>query len=97
MTGKIPNFEDTTIVDKNGMLTPIWKNIMSELVSFLQQNHSQEGLISPQQSTSTITSLATTKSIGAMIYDSTTNQFKVCTKTGTTTAKFKTVTTSSIV
>jgi hypothetical protein len=54
-------------------------------------------LISPQQSTSTITSLATTKSIGAMIYDSTTNQFKVCTKTGTTTAKFKTVTTSSIV
>ena len=94
MISKIPNFEDSPMIDDNGMLTPIWKNIMQGLVTFLQQNHSQEGLVSPRQSTATITSLGTTKSVGSMIYDTDFNQYKVCEQTGVSTAEFKTVVTS---
>ncbi len=94
MTGKIPNFEDCPITDESGMLTPIWKNILAGTISFLQQNHSQEGLVLPQQSTANIGTLATIQSVGATVYDNVLNQFDMCLQTGPKTAEFRTVTLS---
>jgi hypothetical protein len=97
MTEIIPNFEDMQVVDKDGNFTPTWKNIMSSLVTFLQKNHSQEGLVSPQQTTSNINTLSTVRSVGSMIYNTDTNQYEICSLTSPTTAEFRTITTSKIV
>jgi len=90
----IPNFEDNRFVDKDGHLTDSWRLIMQQLFQQLQQHVSQEGFILPQQNSDTIGKLTTTKSIGAMIYNSDMNMYQVCESTGPTTSEFKTVVTS---
>jgi hypothetical protein len=91
MTGQVPNFEDMQVVDSDGNFTPAWKNIMSGLFSFVQQNFSQEGLVVPQQTTANIGTLTTMKSVGVILYDSDTDTFKACIKTSPTTSVFKTI------
>lgn len=74
----VPNFGLGPPVDKNGNWTPEWQGIIGQLLQQLQENFSQEGLKPPSQPTATINQLNTVKSTSAIIYDSTTNQFKGC-------------------
>jgi len=53
----IPNFIQTPIADKNGNLTPEWANIMTQLLTELQLNVSNEGYKLPQLTQSQITEL----------------------------------------
>lgn len=73
----IPNFQNIRMVDSKGYLTAEWQQLMQQLFTQLQANLSDEGYKLPQQSTSTIVSLNTAASKGALLYDSTTNEFKV--------------------
>jgi len=87
----IPNFEDVPFVDKNGLLTDAWKNILQQLFQELQNNVSNEGIMIPQQSAANIIILTTTESIGSIIYDSTNNVFKACFPNGTGGAIYKVI------
>jgi len=72
-----PNFLDSKVVDENGMLTDTWRAILSQVLTQLQINFSHEGLKIPQQSTTNVNALNTSKSIGSLLYDKDTNQLKV--------------------
>jgi hypothetical protein len=78
----IPNFENIKFVDNNGFLTDEWKNILTQLFQQLQTNLSAEGISVPKQSNANIIALSTAKSIGNIIYDNTSNQFKACVPSG---------------
>jgi hypothetical protein len=86
----IPNLIKTPFVDKDGHLTPTAWGILTQIINQMQKNLSNEGYITPQQDTTTITSrLNNSRSTGALLYNSDTNKLMVC-ENGT----FKTVTTS---
>lgn len=71
----IPNFADAPIVDREGRLTPIWRQIFTQLITELQNNVSEEGFIIPQKSTADIGKLDNIKSKAAIIYNEQTNKF----------------------
>lgn len=81
----LPNFENTKLVDEKGYLTAEWQMILQAFFQTLQKNLSNEGFLIPQQSTATISSLQTqfnasttpTVYYGDLLYDSTTDEFKV--------------------
>ena len=75
---KIPNFANDRFVDANGSMTTVWANIINQLITELQLNLSNEGYVLPQLTTTQINDLTdVNKSKGAMVYDETTNEFKV--------------------
>lgn len=81
---KIPNFIDVQVVEtegeNKGKFTETWRNIMTQLFQTLQQNASDESLVTPQQTTANIAQLQGANMqqyTGGLIYDSTTNQLKV--------------------
>jgi hypothetical protein len=73
----IPNLPATKWVNEKGHLLPEIHGVLSQLTTQLQQFLSNEGYVVPQQPTTKITALNTTRSIGALLYDSTTNELKV--------------------
>jgi hypothetical protein len=83
----IPNFEDSKIVDENGRLTPVWRNILNQLFTELQTNASEEGLYVPVLSSQAIEQLES--STGALVYNSDTKKFMCCED-----GAWKTITTS---
>lgn len=85
----IPNLPNAQMVDKNGNMMQVWQLFFSQLITALQNNLSNEGIILPQQPTTNIALLTSAQSIGAVIYDSTLDVAKV-NLNGT----FKTITTS---
>ena len=91
MSVQIPNFEDMRFTDGKGHFTPSWKNIMQQFFGQIKKTISNEGIKIPQQTTVNITALNTLESVGALLYDSDTDELKVCIKTSPTTAIFKTV------
>lgn len=74
----IPNFIDTQVVDKEGRLTPVWRQILTQLITELQINVSDEGFKVPAQTTANITALSNTGSNRAIVYNSDTNKFFAC-------------------
>lgn len=68
---------DVPIADKEGRLTPPWRDFLSQFFIQMQQNFSNEGYKLPQQTAANILLLNTAKSIGNLLYDSDNNQFKV--------------------
>lgn len=66
---KIPDFLDSPLVDKNGMLTPEWATTFAVLFTEMQNNLSDEGINLPRQPTVNIDQLTGDQSIGAVIYD----------------------------
>jgi hypothetical protein len=72
----IPLFTETPLITKGGILTDTWRNIFIQLLAELNANASDEGLIPPSQSTANIALLDTSK-VGALVYDSDTNELKV--------------------
>jgi hypothetical protein len=73
----IPNFQDSQVIDpKTGKWTDEWKQIMQALFQSLQNSAGNEGLVAPGQTTANIATIQTNAPNGAIIYDSTTNEFK---------------------
>jgi len=72
-----PNLPMGRWMDESGHPTPEMAGVFAQLISELQQNLSNEGYKVPQQPTANVQSLNTTQSIGALLYDSDTNELKV--------------------
>ena len=74
----IPNYPNSPMTDGKGNITPEWQNTITQLLTELQLNLSNEGYRLPQLATTQINDLTDVgKSTGNMVYDNTTNQFKV--------------------
>jgi hypothetical protein len=81
----IPNVPSSKIVDPDGNPTSIEQLFRQQLISELQDNASNEGLVAPSQPTTNITSIQNNQLAngeftcggGRFIYDSTTNTMKV--------------------
>lgn len=75
---KIPSFIQERFVDENGYLTPSWAAVLMQLLSQLQINAGDEGLVTPSLSSSDITIVGTSTNLqnGTFIYDSTNNLLK---------------------
>ncbi len=78
----IPNLMQSPVVEKRPdgkyYFTAEMFNTLSQLIIFLQQNFSQEGLKAPLQTTANVTALNTALSTSAILYDSQTDEFKGC-------------------
>lgn len=70
----IPNFIDTQVINKDGFLTDVWKQILTQLFTELQVNLSNEGYIVPKQSSSSVNLLNGVKYTGALVYNEDTNK-----------------------
>ncbi len=85
----IQNPPKEPIVHENGRdIHPVWGAFFDNLINILQRNLSDEGIITPGQSTTDIT-LLTNAAPFTLIGDSTTNELKV-----NLNGVFKTITTS---
>lgn len=74
----IPNMPNENVSDADGNISSEWVNFFSQLITELQLNLNNEGYKLPIQETNTINQLVDpSKSLGAMIYDSDTDEFKV--------------------
>lgn len=86
----IPNYVQEKLVDENGFLTPAWSNWFQQMITYMQNNLSQEGMVTPSLTTDEITEITaqdnaatgaagglTPKYHGALMYDETTDQLKV--------------------
>jgi len=69
----IPNYISGGLKDVH----PSFELFLGQLTSELQKSISNEGFMIPPQSTATINQLNTQQSVGALLYDSETNQLKV--------------------
>ena len=67
---------DHPMIDKDGMMSDVWKLFFDQLILALQTNLKPEGFVIPQQTTSNINLLTATQSIANIIYDSTVPVFK---------------------
>lgn len=65
----IPNFIDAQVINKNGYLTDVWRQIFIQLFTELQINFSEEGIIIPKQTNSNIISLSGTDGTGKLLYN----------------------------
>jgi hypothetical protein len=74
------NFQNLTTIkaaEKDGSMHQELINYLGQLVQQLQTNLSDEGYVMPQQTTANIAKLIGAQSVGAFLYDSDTNEFKV--------------------
>lgn len=85
----IPNLDIEIFVDKDGKLTASARLFLSQIVTLLQQNLSDEGYILPPQSAANITRLSNIKSVRGLLYNTDTNKAMIC-ENGT----YKTIVTS---
>lgn len=72
-----PNLPTVNPVQENGNWHPAWQQWFQQVTTIIQNNLSPQGFILPQQSTTTINTLNTSASKGAIIYDETTNEAKI--------------------
>jgi hypothetical protein len=73
----VPKFINEPPVTKDGNWHPAWQQFMTQLITQLQGNLSNEGYKVPQQDQTNITALETPKSTGALLYDSDNHLLKV--------------------
>lgn len=74
------NFQNLTaikVAEKDGNMHQDLFNYLGQLVQQLQTNLSDEGYVMPQQPTANIAQLTGAQSVGAVLYDSDTNELKV--------------------
>jgi len=74
---KVPDYVNAKVIDENGMMSDIWRNIQNQLLTELQKNFSDEGLVPPMQSTANISVINPSATNGTLIYDEDTNELKV--------------------
>lgn len=86
---KIPNLQPTAFIKPDGNLHPEILGFLSQLITVLQNNFKAEGYSLPQQNPSNILLLNTLRSVGNIIYNSTSHKAMI-NENGT----YKTITTS---
>ena len=74
---KIPSYPHVDLLDENKEMHPSWKLWFTQLITELQAGASDEGLVAPSQTNTTITTLLTTGPSGALVYNETTNKLMV--------------------
>lgn len=74
---KVPDYVNAKLVDQNGMMSDVWRNTINELLTELQSNFSNEGLVPPTQNTANINVINPEATNGTLIYDEDTNELKV--------------------
>lgn len=67
---------DHPMINKDGMMSDIWKLYFDQLTQAMQTIFKPEGFVIPQLSTTNINLLTGTQSIANIIYDSTVPVFK---------------------
>lgn len=72
----VPNFVQDKLVDSNGNLSDSWQLVITQLLTELQKNFSNEGLVSPSQSATNIANLSNSTN-GTLVYDETNHAMKV--------------------
>lgn len=98
--GRVANFLDTPVVNKDGQFTDEWRNIMQQVFQSLQLNFGNEGLVMPTQTDANITTIQNnvdnngnpTAQYGTILYDSTNNSIRISINNGLNAPIFKTVT-----
>ena len=73
---KIPNLPNEKPINEQGQWTSAWSLWLQQLTSLLQTQLSEEGFQLPLKPTSIISQLNQSNKTGALIYDTTTQQFK---------------------
>lgn len=80
----IPTYVQEKIVDEEGNISAAWSYWFQQVITYLQNNFSQEGFVVPNLPTATINQITTNdnasaspKYVGGLYYDTTTNQLKV--------------------
>lgn len=72
----IPSLTNIQFIDpKSGKLTDVARLLLTQLLTPLQQNLSNNGYLLPQQNSSTIASLNNTRSTSAIIYNNEVHSF----------------------
>ncbi len=67
---KVPNYLHSNIVDSSGNITEEWEVLIGQILSELQINFSDEGLVSPSQSTTNIGIISPKAKNGTFLFDS---------------------------
>lgn len=67
---------DSQVVDQNGQLTSHWRLYFDQLTQSLQRIVSNEGMIMPPLTTTSITALTGAQSLGAIVFNTTTGEFQ---------------------
>ena len=80
---KVPSYINGAIVSESGELTESWQNVFVQLFDEMQANLSDEGVVSPSQSSANISIIEPNASPGTLIFDSDTNELKVRLSDGT--------------
>ncbi|MGB1309581.1 MAG: hypothetical protein ACPG47_00140 [Leucothrix sp.] len=84
----IPSVPHSTLTQSDGNVSNEWRVFFTQLVNQLQSNVSDEGFITPTQSSTDIGLLNTSQSIGGVIHDSDAKNLK-----GNTDGTYKILTT----
>lgn len=104
-TFRAPNLPLGALVDESGFPTPEFLTFLQTLVSSMQKNFGDEGLVAPTQTAANITTIQNntqtvptgsnyTCQFGTLIYDSNANTLRVALNDGAGAPTFKTITTS---
>lgn len=72
----VPQFNYSKVIDDNGMYTPQWQTLLTQLITELTKNFGTEGIITPGLPSSEILLLNNMVN-GTMIYDQTNNLQKI--------------------
>ena len=71
MAIRIPNFANTKVIDEDGYFTEEWAQLFQQLLTQLQNNYNDEGLIVPNQTSVNVSYLTdANKSNGALLQNS---------------------------
>jgi hypothetical protein len=65
------------LVDDNGYMSSAWLNMFTQWQLFLQNQLADSGYVMPQLTNTQIAALDLTQNIGAILYNTTTNQLMV--------------------
>jgi hypothetical protein len=96
----VPNLPTSPITNQDGTLSDVGKDFFNALISGLQANFSNEGLVAPPQNASNITTIQNnqlensqyTCQYGTILYDSTNNSGRFAINNGSGAPIFKTIT-----
>jgi len=73
----VPSWVHNRLVNPDGTITEEWEIMINQLLSQLNINFSDEGLVAPSQTTANINTIETNAQNGTLLYDSITNTLKV--------------------
>ncbi len=65
----VPTFPHEAMVDKDGMITKPWENLFIQLLQNMQQALSEEGIVTPSQTSSDMAIIQPNALNGTLLFD----------------------------